>query len=40
MVARAYQAENLAGSCLTWPLRAYDLWFHDKIQTSGTAWKI
>lgn len=44
-ISKAYQAENLVGSYCTAPLRAYNVWFQNKIQTSEngyerTAWKI
>ena len=44
-ISKAYQAENLIGSYCTAPLRAYNTWFQNKIQTSEStceriAWTI
>jgi hypothetical protein len=44
-ITKAYQAENLTGSYCTAPLRAYNNWFQNKIQTNNgacerTAWKV
>lgn len=36
-ISKAYRAENLIGSRCTLPLRAYNTWFQNKIQTSKSA---